>query len=161
MINRYHGPNVESYIIKFTTIYITIITIILFFISKSYALSFLIGGAVNILCFKMTVRTVDRVVDSKGRNAKSALVKNNVSKLSIYMLVLVLCGINYSKYKEYEIHLEIIPAAIAFLSVKIIIYFKYFVYDKVFKVKNFDDSLPQNKTVVNYKEEGENDGENY
>ena len=161
MINRYHGIDVERHIIKFTICYILVVSAIMFIFSKNYALSFIIGGCVNIFCFKLTVRTVDRVIGSKGLNARSALVKNNISKMSIYLLTLVISGISATKYNHLAVHLEIIPTAFAFLSVKIMIYFKYFIYDKIFKVKNFDDSLPKKK-VVNYKEkEGVDNGKDY
>lgn len=160
MINRFHGPDVEKYIIKFTIIYICIVTLILFFISKSYALSFLIGGAVNIFCFKTTIRTVDHIIQVNGLNARSALVKNNISKLTIYLLVLVLSGLSYKYHKDMEVHLEILPTAFGFLSVKFMIYFKYYIYDKIFKIKNYDDSLPRLTEVIDDKEnEGDNDGQ--
>ena len=153
----YHHANTENIIIKYTVIYIVFVSILFLLIfSKNAALSFFIGGIVNIICFIINVRTVDKIVYTNAVNAKKQLISSNMTRLGIYLLVLVVCGLSYSKHQNMEVHLEILPTAFAFLSVKIVIYFKYFIFDKVFKVKNFDDSLPPN-TVVEYKEEGVKD----
>lgn len=152
----YHHAHTENIIIKYTAIYIVFIALMfLLLISKSAALSFLIGGVVNIICFIMCVRTTDRIVMTNGVNAKRMLVSSNITRMSIYLVVLFVCGVSSVKHQHMPVHLEILPTAFAFLSVKIIIYFKYFIFDKIFKVKNFDDSLPPNKVVVEYKEKGE------
>ena len=142
MKQRYHYGRIEDYIIPYVIILTAIVcTIFLIFVSKSYAISYLIGAATNILCFKMTIKTVDKLIMNSHISATRFYVINNLSKMAIYLIVLVAAGLSSKFHGEYEVHLEIIPVAIAFFSVKFMIYFKYFVIDKIFNIKNFDDSL--------------------
>ena len=138
----YHYGRIEDYIIPYV-IYLTIFVsaILLIFVSKSYALSYIVGAITNIMCFKMTIKTVDRLINNSHLSATKNYVINNVSKMGIYLIVLVVAGLSSKFHGSSEIHLEIIPVAVAFFSVKFMIYFKYFVIDKVFNIKNYDDSL--------------------
>ena len=134
MKERYHGK-IEDHIIPYVIGLTVIVCLILIFISKSYAISFLIGTAVNILCFKMTIRTVDKIIWNQSISASKYYIINNISKMSIYLVVLIIAGLSTKFNGHKEIHLEIIPVAIGFFSVKFMIYFKYFVIDKIFKIK--------------------------
>ena len=154
----YHNRNIEYYIIKYTLVYVLFITLLLLFVvNKSWALSFLLGGIVNIFCFKKTVKAVDRVIGNNGYNARRILVSSNVTKLSIYTICLILAGLSYKYHNDYPIHLEIIPMAIAFLSVKLVIYFKQFVLDRIFDIKELEDQFPIKKGRYK-KEEGVENG---
>ncbi len=157
MKQRYHYGRIEDYIIPYV-IYLTVVVCILLiiFISKSYAISFLIGTAVNILCFKMTIKTVDKLINNKYLSATKSYVINNISKLTIYLIVLLLAGFSSKYHGDQEVHLEIIPVAIGFFSVKFMIYFKYFILDRLFKIKNFDDSLKGPIFPLKENEEGDN-----
>ena len=139
---RYHYGRIEDYIIPYV-IYLTLfVSAILFiFVSKSYAVSYIIGAITNIICFKLTIKTVDKIINNAYISASKNYVVNNLSKMGIYLIVLLIAGLSSKYHSNYEVHLEIIPVAIAFFSVKFMIYFKYFVIDKIFKVTNFDDSL--------------------
>lgn len=153
----YHNRNIEYYIIKYTLVYVLVVTLLLLFlVSKSWALSFLLGGVVNIFCFKKTVKSVDRVIGNNGMNARRTLVSSNITKLSIYTIALLLAGLSYKYHSDYPVHLEIIPMAIAFLSVKLVIYFKQFVLDKIFDIKELEDQFPIKKVHNNKKEGVEN-----
>jgi len=138
----YHNKKIEEYIIPFAYSFTAIVCLILLiFVSKSSAISYLIGSITNILCFKLTVKTVDNVIGNKVLSARKAYAVNNCIKMGIYLVVLVVAGFSQKYHFDREVHLQIIPTAIAFFQVKIVIYFKYFIFDKIFKVKNFDDSL--------------------
>ena len=89
-------------------------------------------------------------------NARRTLVSSNITKLSIYTIALLLAGLSYKYHSDYPVHLEIIPMAIAFLSVKLVIYFKQFVLDKIFDIKELEDQFPIKKVHNNKKEGVEN-----
>lgn len=157
MKERYHHGKIEEYVIPYTIGLTILVCIILMFISKTYAISFLIGSATSILCFKMTIKTVDKIIWNPYLGAKKAYIINNISKLSIYLIVLVIAGLSTKFNGDKQIHLEIIPVAIGFFSIKFMIYFKYFVVDKIFKIKNYDDSLKGPIFPLKEDEEGEED----
>ena len=156
MKQRFHG-RIEEHIIPYVIGLTIIVCTVLVFISKAYAISFLIGTATNILCFKLTIKAVDKIIWNPHVSAQKAYIINNMSKMSIYLIVLVIAGLSSKFNANKEIHLEIIPVAIGFFSVKFMIYFKYFIIDKIFKIKNYDDSLKGPIFPLKDDEEGEED----
>ena len=138
----YHNKKIEEYIIPFSFIATTIVCIVLIiFVSKSACLSYLIGAITNVMCFKLTIKTVDNIISGKTALPRKAFAVNNCVKIGIYAIVLLVAALSQKFNSENEIHLEIIFVAVAFFQVKLVIYFKYFIFDKIFKVKNYDDSL--------------------
>jgi len=154
----YHNKKIEDYIIPFAFVATFIVCLILLlFVSKSSAMSYLIGAITNILCFKLTIKTVDNVISNKVVSVRKAYAVNNTVKMGIYLMVLLVAGFSQKYHFNREVHLEIIPVAIAFFQIKFVIYFKYFIFDKIFNVKNFDDSLKGPIFPLEDEKEGDKD----
>ncbi len=154
----YHNKKIEDYIIPFAMILTIVISLaFLIFISKSWALSYVIGSITNIICFKLTIRAVDRILDSKTRSPKKTYIINNCVKLGVYLIVLLIATFSNKYHGDQEIHLEIIPVVISLFQIRLVIYFKYFIFDKIFNVQNFDDSIKG--PIFKFDEEGDKDND--
>lgn len=129
--------NVERTIIVYVWIYAAIVAVALLLITFKWVLplSFLLGVATNLLCFSMTIRTVDKIFKYEDEDKKRELIKNNIAKYLVYFVVLTLAGVSYYFSKDKPIHLDVIATACGFFSVKIMIYFKYFIFEPLFLKK--------------------------
>ena len=128
--------SVERYIIGYVWIYGLIIALILFIVDKFkfvLPISFLLGVFTNLLCFTMTIKCVDKLASVDGLDTRKELIKVNGKKMLIYAAVLLVAGWSYSKRDGETIHLNIFATFAGLLSVKLMIYFKEFVIDKIFK----------------------------
>ncbi|MDD2492969.1 MAG: hypothetical protein PHY83_03410 [Bacilli bacterium] len=134
--------NVERTIIFYVWIYAIFVAVVLFLITFKWVLplSFLLGVATNLLCFSMTIRTIDKIFKYEEEDKKRELIKNNVAKYLIYFVVLALAGVSYYFNKDRVIHLDVIATACGFFSVKLMIYFKYFIYEPLFMKKKKTES---------------------
>lgn len=132
-----NNENVERTIILYVWIYAAVVALVLLLITFKWVLplSFLLGVATNLLCFSMTVRTVDKIFKYDETDKKRELIKNNISKYLIYFVILALAGVSYYFHKDKPLHLDVIATACGFFSVKIMIYFKYFIYEPLFLKK--------------------------
>lgn len=146
--------NVERTIIFYVWIYAIFVAMVLFLITFKWVLplSFLLGVATNLLCFSMTIRTIDKIFKYEEEDKKRELIKNNVAKYLIYFVVLALAGVSYYFNKDRAIHLDVIATACGFFSVKLMIYFKYFIYEPLFmkkkktEPKDIAESTDENET---------------
>lgn len=146
--------NVERTIIFYVWIYAIFVAMVLFLITFKWVLplSFLLGVATNLLCFSMTIRTIDKIFKYEEEDKKRELIKNNVAKYLIYFVVLALAGVSYYFNKDRAIHLDVIATACGFFSVKLMIYFKYFIYEPLFmkkkkaEPKDIVESTDENET---------------
>lgn len=146
--------NVERTIIFYVWIYAIFVAVVLFLITFKWVLplSFLLGVATNLLCFSMTIRTIDKIFKYEEEDKKRELIKNNVAKYLIYFVVLALAGVSYYFNKDRAIHLDVIATACGFFSVKLMIYFKYFIYEPLFmkkkkaEPKDIVESTDENET---------------
>lgn len=146
--------NVERTIIFYVWIYAIFVAVVLFLITFKWVLplSFLLGVATNLLCFSMTIRTIDKIFKYEEEDKKRELIKNNVAKYLIYFVVLALAGVSYYFNKDRAIHLDVIATACGFFSVKLMIYFKYFIYEPLFmkkkktEPKDIAESTDENET---------------
>ncbi|MDD3348831.1 MAG: hypothetical protein RBR48_01570 [Bacilli bacterium] len=146
--------NVERTIIFYVWIYAIFVAVVLFLITFKWVLplSFLLGVATNLLCFSMTIRTIDKIFKYEEEDKKRELIKNNVAKYLIYFVVLALAGVSYYFNKDRVIHLDVIATACGFFSVKLMIYFKYFIYEPLFmkkkktEPKDIAESTDENET---------------
>lgn len=130
------NKQVERHIIGYVWIYAIIVIIILFFASGMkpvLPISFALGVATNLLCFTITIRAVDRIIEYDTEHARGILIRANIEKYLLYLVVLVVAGLSYKFQQDKKIHLDIIATACGFLSVRLMIYFKEFVIDKIFK----------------------------
>ena len=130
------NKNVERHIILYVWIYGLLVTAILFFASGMkpvLPISFALGTATSLLCFTITIRAVDRIIEYDTEHARSILVRANIEKYFLYLVVLVVAGLSYKFQQEKTVHLDIIATACGFFSVRLMIYFKEFVIDKIFK----------------------------
>ena len=128
--------NVERHIIGYVWIYAIIVSLVLFFASGMklvLPISFALGTATSLLCFTITIRAVDRIIDYDTEHARGILIKANIEKYLLYLVVLVVAGLSYKFQPDKKIHLDIIATACGFFSVRLMIYFKEFVIDKIFK----------------------------
>lgn len=154
------NKNVERHIIGYVWIYAIIVIIVLFFASGMQfvlPISFALGTATSLLCFTITIRAVDRIIDCDTEHARGILIKANIEKYLLYLVVLVVAGLSYKFQPDKKIHLDIIATACGFLSVKLMIYFKEFVIDKIFKKNKGKDvdsvSFPEGTELFPEKEE--------
>lgn len=134
--NNLENKNVERYIIGYVWIYGLVVALILFFVDHFkfvLPVSFLLGVFTNLLCFTMTVKCVDKMAAMKEVNPRAELMKLNAKKMLIYAVVLLVAGWNYPKRDGETMYLNIFATFAGLLSVKIVIYFKEFVIDKIFK----------------------------
>ena len=138
-------PKIERTIIVYVWIYAIIVALSLFFIFSFdfiIPISFLLGTATSLLCFTMTIKTVDKVIKYDDERKKSAFVKNNIYKYLVYLAVLAVAGYSFYLHKndpEKTRYLNVFAVAAGFFSVKIMIYFKIFIIDKIFKNKAKED----------------------
>ena len=138
-------PKIERSIILYVWIYALIVCVSLFFIfhfDYIMPISFLLGTATSLLCFTMTIKTVDKVIKYDDERKKSAFVKNNIYKYLVYLAVLGVAGFSYYRHTqdtERLRYLNVFAVAAGFFSVKIMIYFKIFIIDKIFKKKVQED----------------------
>ena len=138
-------PKIERSIILYVWIYALIVCVSLFFIfhfDYIMPISFLLGTATSLLCFTMTIKTVDKVIKYDDERKKSAFVKNNIYKYLVYLAVLGVAGFSYYRHTqdtERLRYLNVFAVAAGFFSVKIMIYFKIFIIDKIFKKKAQED----------------------
>ena len=138
-------PKIERSIILYVWIYALIVCVSLFFIfhfDYIMPISFLLGTATSLLCFTMTIKTVDKVIKYDDERKKSAFVKNNIYKYLVYLAVLGVAGFSHYRHTqdpERLRYLNVFAVAAGFFSVKIMIYFKIFIIDKIFKKKAQED----------------------
>ena len=94
--------NVERTIIVYVWIYAAIVAVALLLITFKWVLplSFLLGVATNLLCFSMTIRTVDKIFKYEDEDKKRELIKNNIAKYLVYFVVLTLAGVSYYYSKD-------------------------------------------------------------
>ena len=160
------NKNVERHIIGYVWIYAIIVCIILFFASGMkpvLPISFALGTATSLLCFTITIRAVDRIIDYDTEHARGILIRANIEKYLLYLVVLVVAGLSYKFQPEKKIHLDIIATACGFFSVRLMIYFKEFVIDKIFKKNKGKDvdstSFPEGVELFPEKEDEEKENE--
>ena len=128
--------SVERYIIGYVWIYGLFVALIMFLVDKFklvLPISFLLGVFTSLLCFTMTIRCVDKLASIEGLDTRKELMKANGKKMLIYAAVLLVAGWSYSKRDGETIYLNIFATFAGLLSVKLMIYFKEFVIDKIFK----------------------------
>lgn len=128
--------NVERYIIGYVWIYGIIVSLILWIVDGFkfvLPISFLLGVFSSLLAFTMTVKSVDKLSKTKELNVRSELMKTNAKKMLIYAAVLLVAGYSYSKRDGETLYLNIFATFAGLLSVKIMIYIKEFIIDKIFK----------------------------
>ena len=160
------NKNVERHIIGYVWIYAIIVCIILFFASGMkpvLPISFALGTATSLLCFTITIRAVDRIIDYDTEHARGILIRANIEKYLLYLVVLVVAGLSYKFQPDKKIHLDIIATACGFFSVRLMIYFKEFVIDKIFKKNKGKDvdsvSFPEGVELFPEKEDEEKENE--
>ena len=138
-------PKIEKIIIVYVWIYTLIVSLSLFFIfhfDYLMAISFALGSATSLLCFTMTVRVVDKALKYDDERKKSLFIKNNIYKYLVYLAVLAVSGYSYYLHKndpEKTRYLNVFAVAAGFFSVRIMIYFKMLIIDKIFKKKVAND----------------------
>ena len=139
------NPKIEKIIIVYVWIYTLIVSLSLFFIfhfDYLMAISFALGSATSLLCFTMTVKTVDKALRYDDERKKSLFIKNNIYKYLVYLAVLAVAGYSYYLHKndpDKTRYLNVFAVAGGFFSVRIMIYFKMLIVDKIFKNKTKDD----------------------
>ncbi len=127
---------IERGIIKYVYIYALIVALIIFFsfnFNIDYTVSFLLGVCTNLLCFTLTIKTIDKIVKYDDERKKSTLIKSNLRNYFVYLTILAVALVSQKYGDGNRIQLNIICTAIGFFSVKLMIYFKFLVVDKIFK----------------------------
>ena len=162
------NKNVERHIIGYVWIYAIIVILVLFFASGMkfvLPISFALGTATSLLCFTITIRAVDRIIEYDTEHARAILIRANIEKYLLYLVVLVVAGLSYKFQPDKKIHLDIIATACGFFSVKLMIYFKEFVIDKIFKKNKGKDidstTLPEGVELFPEQEEDQDKENEY
>ena len=160
------NKNVERHIIGYVWIYAIIVILILFFASGMkpvLPISVALVTATSLLCFTITIRSVDRIIEYDTEHARGILIRANIEKYLLYLVVLVVAGLSYKFQQEKTVHLDIIATACGFFSVRLMIYFKEFVIDKIFKHNRGRDvdsvSFPEGTELFPEKEDEEKENE--
>lgn len=133
---KVNKKNVERYIISYVWIYGLLVALIMFLVDNFklvLPISFLLGVFTNLLGFTMTIKCVDKLATGKELSVQKELMKTNAKKMLIYAAVLVVAGWSFSKRDGEVLYLNIFATFAGLLSVKLMIYFKEFVIDKIFK----------------------------
>ena len=144
-------PKVEKSIIFIVWIYCAIVCLVLALINKSWIwpISFLLGTVTSLLAFNMTVKTVDRVIDSGSSKVRGSFIRNNILKYLVYVVVLGIASYTHYRHMHDETvtkYFNVFCVAAGLFSVKIMIYFKIFVLDKIFKKKAKQDYASEEVT---------------
>lgn len=137
--NRIKNKSEERFIIGYVWIYGLIVALILLFVNGFkivLPVSFLLGVFTNLLGFTLTIKCVDKIQANKNLNPKAEFIKCNAKKMIIYALVLAIAGYSFSKRENETIYLNIFATFAGLFSVKMMIYFKEFIIDKIFKKKD-------------------------
>ena len=137
--NRIKNKSEERFIIGYVWIYGLIVALILLFVDGFkivLPVSFLLGVFTNLLGFTLTIKCVDKIQANKNLNPKAEFIKCNAKKMIIYALVLAIAGYSFSKRENETIYLNIFATFAGLFSVKMMIYFKEFIIDKIFKKKD-------------------------
>lgn len=98
-------------------------------------ISFILGVCTNLMCFTLNVKVVDFVLNNNIKNAKPIMIGVNLVKLLMYAIVLAISVL--------VDNLEIFSCFFGMLSVKLMIYFKSLVVDKI-REKKKNKSSNQN-----------------
>lgn len=137
--NRIKNKSEERFIIGYVWIYGLIVALILLFVDGFkivLPVSFLLGVFTNLLGFTLTIKCVDKIQANENLNPKAEFIKCNAKKMIIYALVLAIAGYSFSKRENETIYLNIFATFAGLFSVKMMIYFKEFIIDKIFKKKD-------------------------
>ncbi len=137
--NRIKNKSEERFIIGYVWIYGLIVALILLFVDGFkivLPVSFLLGVFTNLLGFTLTIKCVDKIQANKNLNPKAEFIKCNAKKMIIYALVLAIAGYSFSKRENETIYLNIFATFAGLFSVKMMIYFKEFIIDKIFTKKD-------------------------
>lgn len=137
--NRIKNKSEERFIIGYVWIYGLIVALILLFVDGFkivLPVSFLLGVFTNLLGFTLTIKCVDKIQENENLNPKAEFIKCNAKKMIIYALVLAIAGYSFSKRENETIYLNIFATFAGLFSVKMMIYFKEFIIDKIFKKKD-------------------------
>lgn len=158
--NRIKNKSEERFIIGYVWIYGLIVALILLFVDGFkivLPVSFLLGVFTNLLGFTLTIKCVDKIQANKNLNPKAEFIKCNAKKMIIYALVLAIAGYSFSKRENETIYLNIFATFAGLFSVKMMIYFKEFIIDKIFKKKDDKKISEGNEEKITNDEKQVND----
>lgn len=135
---------IEKRIIFIVWIYCAIVCGVLAIISKNWIwpISFLLGTLTSLLTFNMTAKTVDKVIEHEYARNRSTFIRNNVLKYLVYIAVLGVSAYTHYRHLHDESvtkYFNVFCVAAGLFSVKIMIYFKMLILDKIFKNKAKED----------------------
>lgn len=144
-------PKIERSITLIVWIYGIIVCGILALISLNWIwpISFFLGFVTSLMTFNMTVRTVDRVINDENARKQSTFVRNNLLKYLVYIVVLGIASYTHYQHLHDETvtkYFNVFCVAGGLFSVKLMIYFKMFVLDKIFKKKAKEDYASEKVT---------------
>lgn len=143
---------VERNIIGYVWVYAILVCIVMLIVDKgSFILpvSFLLGTFTNLLCFTITIKSVDKIIYDEKLNVKSEYLKANIRKMVIYGVVLGLAAYSFWMHGDKALHLNFYATAAGFFSVKLMIYFKMLIIDKIFhKGEDEESSVTPVEVIV-------------
>lgn len=90
----------------------------------SYVIAFILGVATNLLAFTATIKQVDALLQNKLEKPKTVFVIMNLLKTALFALILVIVAMNYD-------YIHVFFTFFGLLSLKIIIYIKILIVDKL------------------------------
>jgi len=104
----------------FVWIYTIVITVILFFIDKTWGTSFLLGSVTSLMAMSMLYKSSAKILESDKVGAQKLAVRNYAFRFAFYAAILVVSGI-------FNENLEILATAAGLFSFKIVFYIVLFI----------------------------------
>lgn len=119
---------IERQLIPIVWVFAIIVSAIIVIIMRewSYVIAFILGVATNLLAFTATIKQVDALLQNKLEKPKTVFVIMNLLKTALFALILIIVAINYD-------YVHVFFTFFGLLSLKIVIYVKILIIDKMKK----------------------------
>lgn len=119
---------IERQLIPIVWLFAIIVSAIIVIIMRewSYVIAFILGVATNLLAFTATIKQVDALLQNKLEKPKTVFVIMNLLKTALFALILIIVAINYD-------YVHVFFTFFGLLSLKIVIYVKILIIDKMKK----------------------------
>lgn len=134
---------IERQLIPIVWVYAIAVSVILVLITGtwSYVIAFVLGVATNLLAFTATIKQVDALLNKKLARPKTTFVVLNLLKTILFIIIMVIVAMSYD-------YIHVFFTFFGLLSLKIVIYSKLLIIDKIFKKeKIIEEEEVTNKDV--------------
>lgn len=134
---------IERQLIPIVWVYAIAVSVILVLITGtwSYVIAFVLGVSTNLLAFTATIKQVDALLNKKLARPKTTFVVLNLLKTILFIIIMVIVAMSYD-------YIHVFFTFFGLLSLKIVIYSKLLIIDKIFKKeKIIEEEEVTNKDV--------------